>query len=145
MNQLRVKQIVKEELRKALKEGYYGSRGGEDEGYGRTVSEEEYTLKFGLDFPSVGDHRLHNHDFTIDDPEDEDDWRAGRANVLGDEWADKPCTIQFAKDTDSKWAEWYDSNKEMFKSGQKDQADPKFVKWYERLLAAHKAKKAKKI
>lgn len=141
MNSLRVKKIVKEEIRKALKEGYYGSRGGEDEGYGPSESEQDYKLKFGLDFPKVGDHRLYSHDFRMDDPEEEDDWRAGRANVMGDEWAEKPCTIQLAKDTDSKWAEWFSSNKEKFMSGQKEEADPEFVSWYEKIIANRKKKR----
>ena len=148
MDSLRVKQLVKEELRKVLKEVDWNQaekefkrddikrdypRGGEDEEE-PTVGTDSYTLRYGLDFPEVGNHRLRSHDFQMDS-DFEDDFYEGRANVLGDEWAEKPCTIKLAKDTDKKWAEWFDSNKEMFKSGQKDQADPKFVKWYEKILA----------
>jgi hypothetical protein len=106
MDSSRIRQIIKEELRKVLKEtdwheaekefkrddtkGDY-PRGGEDEeesshGAGDR-GEYEYALQYGLDFPE--DHRLHDHDFS-DDDEDYGDWAAGRAEVLGDELSDKP-------------------------------------------------------
>ncbi len=107
MNSVRVRQIIKEELRRVLKEtdwheaekefkrddtkGDY-PRGGEDEeessSYGKgNRGEFEYALQYGLDFPE--DHRLHDHDFSMDDEYD-GDWSAGRAEVLGDELADTP-------------------------------------------------------
>jgi hypothetical protein len=106
MNSVRIRQIIKEELRRVLKEtdwheaekefnrddtkGDY-PRGGEDEeesshGEG-DQGEFEYALQYGLDFPE--DHRLNGHDFSDDDDFD-GDWTTGRAEVLGDELAIKP-------------------------------------------------------
>lgn len=104
-----IKKIIKEELQTVLKEvdwrkaekEFYDSpseypRGGEDEGE-PTVGADEYTLRYGLDFPSG--HRYHGFDFTYED-ELEEDWAAGRANALGEEFAYRPvdsATIRLTK------------------------------------------------
>jgi hypothetical protein len=108
MNSVRVKQIIKEELRKVLKEvDWYEAekefkrddtkndypRGGSDEDDSEFTGtpdrgEFEYSLQYGLDLPE--DDSLNGHDFSNDHPYYEDDWTMGRAKTLGDEFAEKP-------------------------------------------------------
>lgn len=91
MNKNVIRRIIKEELkRKPLKEmGYYSDypRGGEDEAEGYE-SELDYCLRYGLDLPE--NHPAHGLDFKEEDPNMDDDWMSGRAEVLGDEYASTP-------------------------------------------------------
>lgn len=97
ISQEQIKKVIKEELQKVLKEGYYGrgydymdrrQRGGSgyDEYSGRPESELSYTLRYGLDLPEG--HRLRNFDFSGAD--EFDSWQEARAVLLGDEFAEAP-------------------------------------------------------
>ena len=95
ISQEQIKKVIKEELQKALKEGWRGydymdrkQRGGSgyDEYRGRPESELSYTLRYGLDLPEG--HRLRNFDFSGAD--EFDSWQEARAVLLGDEFAEAP-------------------------------------------------------
>jgi len=166
----KVQKIIQEELAAALKEAYgrYGGfgreggftsgrytseypRGGEDEpdypdySRGGYESEENHTLRYGLDFPDAGPkpkgaHRLQSADFGDMGWRS---WKEARAKIIGDEFANKAANLGAWKDTDEKWAEWYLENQEKYE--QKDPSvDPGFKRWYGEWLAKIRKRKAKK-
>lgn len=177
MNEKQIIQVIKEELQKVLKEGrfshfgnYGSSKGWSSSSYsGRraekgdagpdyiptapppvtpSISPQEKRAK-GLDFPPVGNHKFYNFDFAAAGDGDPSE---GRRKLLGDKFADSGTTVGLWKETDPRWAEYFErnldkyhglDNNQILKNLENDKEFRDFFKnWYEGFIARLVKKRA---